>query len=437
MRPGMKIIQSLWTRPLTLDVQRGKVSGGWPSWDHYWASWVLSAWQAHLTHGTVDLVTDRIGAQILVEELQLPFRHVSLVLDAIPRNVHPALWAYGKVVAYEEHAKRGDASAGGGFMHIDSDVYLWRPLPERVTSAAVAAQHYEWAPQYPPFHDIYTRPQQTMQALMKHLPGAWTPHAEDDHAINMGIFGGNDLHTIGEYCRQVRSFVEHPDNQPGWQAIANSGRGDLGIRNVGWSNMLVEQQTAYCVARQRGVPMAMLFEKDDMDQIDSVGNDLGYTHVMGYKKKPATDEFIQRFERRVRDSYPDAWSRIQAGFPLTGIRRLAAPARPQPSIARQGLNVLRHAGHAAASVAKTSLGIDWATDEQVEARLNVCRQCPGNHAIWRDDDVHTCGPMLASMREAGEGTCGCILRKKARDLAENCPFGWWPEESLSGIVSTG
>jgi hypothetical protein len=35
--------------------------------------------------------------------------------------------------------------------------------------------------------------------------------------------------------------------------------------------------------------------------------------------------------------------------------------------------------------------------------------------------------MLASMREAGEGTCGCVLRRKARDLAEDCPFSWWPK----------
>lgn len=426
----MKIIQSLWTKPLMLDVQRGKVSGGWPSWDHYWASWVLSAWQAHITHGTVDLVTDRVGAQILVEELQLPFRHVSLALDDIPSTVHPALWAYGKVVAYEEHAQRGEP-----FMHIDSDVYLWKPLPDQVTIAAIAAQHYEWAPHYPPFHDIYTRPRKTMRALMRHLPVAWTPHAGDDHAINMGIFGGCDLDTIAEYCRQVRSFVEHPDNQPGWKLIAEpSGDGQgsaAGIRNVGWSNMLIEQQTAYCVAHQRGVSMAMLFEKDAMDDIDAVGNTLGYTHVMGTKKQPIDSDFMQRLERRLRETYPHAWARIKAGFSLTGRKRRASSpgVKTNPPVIRQGLNVLRHAGHAATSVAKTTLGINRATDEQVEARLNVCRQCPGNHAVWRDDDVHTCGPMLASMREAGVGTCGCVLRKKARDLTEDCPFGWWPNWS--------
>ena len=424
MRPGMKIIQSLWTKPLEIDVRRNKVSGGWPSWKHYWYSWVLSTWQAHLTHGRVDLVTDRVGAQILVEELALPFRQVSVALEDVPDAVHPALWAYGKILAYEQQVEP--------FIHIDSDVFLWKPLPERITTAAVAAQHYEWAPQYPPFHDIYTRPRKTMRALMLHLPGAWSPHAEDDHAIIMGIFGGNDLDTIREYCRQARGFVEHLDNRAGWQAIASSGRGDLGIRIIGWSNMLMEQQTAYCVARQRGVNLTMLFEKDMMSEIDSVGNDLGYTHVMGYKKKPADDDFIQRLERRVRESYPAAYDRIQQGFtPTGGCTSASAAARPKPGASRQGLNILRHAGHAATSVAKTTLGIDRATDEQVEARLNVCRNCPGGHAVWRDGDVYTCGLMLTSMREAGEGTCGCALRKKVHDLAEECPFGWWPNVGVA------
>jgi len=99
------------------------------------------------------------------------------------------------------------------------------------------------------------------------------------------------------------------------------------------------------------------------------------------------------------------------------------------SITPQALNVMGNALHGAASIAKTTLGIDRASDEQVEARLNVCRQCPGGHAVWKEGDVHTCGPMLQSMRDAGHGTCGCILHKKARDLDQACPFGWWPQST--------
>lgn len=74
--------------------------------------------------------------------------------------------------------------------------------------------------------------------------------------------------------------------------------------------------------------------------------------------------------------------------------------------------------------------MDRATDAQVKARLDVCRSCPGNHAVWKNGDVSTCGPMLESIRGKAGGTCGCVLRKKARDLQEQCPFRWWPEIAL-------
>ena len=87
----------------------------------------------------------------------------------------------------------------------------------------------------------------------------------------------------------------------------------------------------------------------------------------------------------------------------------------------------RAAAHATKSVAKTSIGIGVATDEQIAARLAICVACPGRHATFKQDGtLHTCGPMLESLREAGRKTCGCVLNKKARDLAEDCPFGYWP-----------
>ena len=89
------------------------------------------------------------------------------------------------------------------------------------------------------------------------------------------------------------------------------------------------------------------------------------------------------------------------------------------------------------SVAKTSLGIDRASDEQVEARLSVCRNCPGGHATWKNGDVHTCGPMLESAKgTAIDGTCGCLLKKKARDARQTCPSDWWPS-AISGIADEG
>lgn len=86
----------------------------------------------------------------------------------------------------------------------------------------------------------------------------------------------------------------------------------------------------------------------------------------------------------------------------------------------------RAAAHGAASVIRTSLGIGLLPRSAAEARLAVCRSCPGGLAVLRGDEVYTCGKLLEIHEEQGRSTCGCILRVKAVDAEEDCPNGWWP-----------
>lgn len=99
-----------------------------------------------------------------------------------------------------------------------------------------------------------------------------------------------------------------------------------------------------------------------------------------------------------------------------------------PGAVSQGGLAFTGAAHAAGSVLKTSvLRRDRVSETDYAARLAVCRKCPGGHATFkRDGRLHTCGPMLESMKGNGQGTCGCVLAKKARDAKESCPFGYWP-----------
>ena len=103
------------------------------------------------------------------------------------------------------------------------------------------------------------------------------------------------------------------------------------------------------------------------------------------------------------------------------------PQKPDGGKLAEWTRAGKRAAHGAKSVAKTSVGIDRLNNEQIEARLNVCRGC--SKAVWQKDreDVHTCGPMVESMKREGKGTCGCVLRKKAKDAKEDCPFGYWPK----------
>src|SRR5690606_20735018 len=125
------------------------------------------------------------------------------------------------------------------------------------------------------------------------------------------------------------------------------------------------------------------------------------------------------------------------GTPSYGVCRACDRREPIAGVVTQMITVAGRIAHAAGSIAKTSVGVDRVTPEQLEARLNICRQCPGGHAIWEDGDVRTCGPMVESLKRQGHGPCGCVLRKKALDTTEHCPFGWWPQDASSKPGSGG
>ena len=110
-------------------------------------------------------------------------------------------------------------------------------------------------------------------------------------------------------------------------------------------------------------------------------------------------------------------------------------------------SLARAASHAAGSVAKTGLlRRDRVTDEQYRERLDTCRNCPGGHATFKGSGesrrLHTCGPMVESMASASDEDgsprpCGCVLTKKARDVREDCPFGYWPTIESEAIEEAG
>lgn len=108
--------------------------------------------------------------------------------------------------------------------------------------------------------------------------------------------------------------------------------------------------------------------------------------------------------------------------------------------------MIRQAAQAAASVAATSVGIGRVTPAEYNERIAVCRQCPGNYAIWKTPrgsrvqpktqeqrqgllkahaQVQTCGSIL----DKNPRTCGCFLHQKAKGRSNRCPNGWWPGDN--------
>src|SRR5262245_5668599 len=125
----MRTVWSFWSRPHYADSHRM-----WISEKHHLLAWVLSVETARQHYPDTVLYTDSDGARLLVDALSLPFRCVSTTLDALAdRDV--AWWNLGKLCAYRAQEEP--------FLHIDSDVFLWRPLPAETAAGAVIVQNPE------------------------------------------------------------------------------------------------------------------------------------------------------------------------------------------------------------------------------------------------------------------------------------------------------
>lgn len=94
--------------------------------------------------------------------------------------------------------------------------------------------------------------------------------------------------------------------------------------------------------------------------------------------------------------------------------------KPDPLPKKKSL--LKKITHAAKSVAQTSVGLHRVSQEQYNARIQTCAQCPGGHVEFKNGKPFSCGPLLGDKPK----TCGCNIPSKARDIREDCPNGYWP-----------
>ena len=97
----MKIVQSFWTKPF-LSGGKGmagtRLNGGWPEKKFNYFSWALSCLQLRKYYDNVQLVTDDLGKELLIEKMQLPYSSVTTDLNQLDKY-NANLWALGKICA--------------------------------------------------------------------------------------------------------------------------------------------------------------------------------------------------------------------------------------------------------------------------------------------------------------------------------------------------
>ena len=285
----MRAVWSFWTLPY-----RGRRGFSWERDHTHCLSWVLSVELARQHFDSIALHTDDAGAELLVEQLGLNFDHVSTSLNQL-KDQDTDWWMQGKLHAYAEQQEP--------FVHLDCDVYLFKPLPERVTSAGVLAQHQEPVNPSSLWYDV----EACEVAIRAHgdgyIPPEWSWYRTfiaDQKAACCGIFGGHQLEFIHAYASTALGLLQSDRNRHAFDHLNHK-------REL---NPFFEQYLLAACAKFHKVEIEYLF--DSWDHARSAAAEFGFTHLMaGAKWDP---KVVARIEDRVAREWPRYYKRCQALF---------------------------------------------------------------------------------------------------------------------------
>jgi hypothetical protein len=289
----MRAVWSFWSKPYF--AQQGST---WLSHTHYLYSWALSFECARQHFDETVLYTDDAGAELLIEGLKLPFSKVSTSLNDI-EHYDSVWWAVGKLYTYSIQSRP--------FIHIDSDVYLWKALPKHFQRATVIGQN----PEYFQIGSSWYQPEK-FDAIIESRH--WLPdevmwyrkQGKNQMAVCCGVLGGSDTDFIHHYASQALKLINYSLTEEKYQPLY----GD---------NLLIEQYllSAFINYKQNHMSgnltqckSAYVF-KSASEAFNPVNSKrVGYTHLIGGAKH--SQELMNRLARRVWNDYPDHFERINA-----------------------------------------------------------------------------------------------------------------------------
>lgn len=318
----MKILQTFWTGPA--GINKGNllsIKAGWLSCEYHWMSWALSCLQAKSTFGSINLITDKAGEEILVDLLQLPYTTVSTALEGTLDHYHPSLWALAKIYTYSTQTEP--------FLHLDGDVYLWQKPGDALLNAPLIAQNLD--KNLPFYADILTQ----INDHLSFIPESFSRknfENKDVYASNAGLLGGHDLSFFKEYCRQAFEFIDK--NKP-----------DLHKINPVILNLIFEQYLFCLLAKETNTPITyykgpvedpvfkdyIRFEDyPHLQMIHPVGGFKQYAHVCDHLAKTLRKDYPEYYYRIInflRDAGVSMRSAIYTlpGFNLPLLSRKEAP----------------------------------------------------------------------------------------------------------------
>jgi hypothetical protein len=189
------------------------------------------------------------------------------------------------------------------FVHIDTDVFLWKPLPPNLAEAPVFAQcrdHFSRT-------DWCYRPRDVEQAFAQEklaLPKEWEYVQSRDTVLtaeNCGILGGTNIDFLRYYSKQALDLVLRPQHAAAWSRLPDKKPYTIVIEQF-FLSACVDFHRYHPRSPYRGVEVKHLFQSWEQAYDGNEAARLGFTHLIaGAKTSPV---IARRLEERVRREDP-------------------------------------------------------------------------------------------------------------------------------------
>lgn len=259
-------------------------------------SWTLSCLQLTKYYGKVHLYCNSQCARLLIDKLQLPYTEVHISHDEKKFKMpHKELWAFSKIHTY--------SLQNSPFLHVDGDVYIFKPFPESLLRNKLIAQNEEVDSNY------YEIAKNRLLQEFTYFPKSVRRELLSERvikAVNAGILGGSDMCFFKEYSLLAKKYINRNVNK-------------LPLIDVDKFNVFLEQHLFSAYARDKGKEIAYLFSnRKNRNQLEGIINfweapyKRHYIHLYGYHKKRASS--CKLLSAMLRQYHPDFYYKIIALF---------------------------------------------------------------------------------------------------------------------------
>lgn len=190
-------VQTLWTKPIGAENHRKNTFFGFRTQEQFMASAYLSFEMLKQKGYRVHLFTDNYGKELLCDKLRLKYDYVSTCHEEL--ELSPQLWAFCKLYT---HLRQFEP-----YIHVDLDAYLFVDLDERIKRSSIIFQNIEKDNVYYKkiFNDL--RPHLKYNTKLSHMIRSLLDTNASHSAMNVGIFGGNNLKKIKEFSHEAIDYL--------------------------------------------------------------------------------------------------------------------------------------------------------------------------------------------------------------------------------------